>query len=109
MLPSNISEQSIQTLKKSSPNNDADDKPDVSKRTSPVILTHQETLDWVSRVLVRSPGKEPIGNYNPLVIGEFFWELSSPWEDLAKAHMTEWHIFANSLLTRFLERNARKM
>ncbi|KAF2158961.1 hypothetical protein M409DRAFT_71374 [Zasmidium cellare ATCC 36951] len=50
-------------------------------------LSRQEALAWVARVLVRSRGKEPIGNYNPLIIGELFWELSSKWEVLATDHV----------------------
>jgi hypothetical protein len=36
---------------------------------------------------VRSRGREPMGSFNPLIIGELFWELSSPWEKLAHEHI----------------------
>ena len=52
-------------------------------------MSHQEALEWISRVLVRSRGKEPIGNYNPLIIGELFWERSSKWKALAEGHVDQ--------------------
>ena len=60
-----------------------------TRTSSPKRLSHEEALEWVSRVLVRSRGKEPIGNYNPLIIGELFWELSSKWEDFATGHVDQ--------------------
>ncbi|KAK5173716.1 uncharacterized protein LTR77_002397 [Saxophila tyrrhenica] len=57
--------------------------------SSPKRLSHEEAIEWVSRVLVRSRGKEPIGNYNPLIIGELFWELSSKWEHFATSHVDQ--------------------
>lgn len=35
-------------------------------------------LNWVRNVLNRTPGKDLVGNFNPLLIGELFWEQSSP-------------------------------
>jgi hypothetical protein len=50
-------------------------------------LSKSEALQWVHEVIVRTRGKELIGNFNPLVIGELFWEQSSKWEKLAAAHV----------------------
>ncbi|KAK3045840.1 hypothetical protein LTR09_012624 [Extremus antarcticus] len=55
----------------------------------PASMSHQEALDWVSRVLVRSRGKEPIWNYNPLIIGELFCEQSTKWKALTEDHVDQ--------------------
>ncbi|KAF2158776.1 hypothetical protein M409DRAFT_71472 [Zasmidium cellare ATCC 36951] len=66
-------------------------------------LSRQEALAWVARVLVRSRGKEPIGNYNPLIIGELFWELSSKWELLATDHVDTVADLCSKFTDRLLE------
>jgi hypothetical protein len=38
----------------------------------PKKLSKQASLDWVRGVLIRTRGKELIGNFNPLVIGDLF-------------------------------------
>lgn len=53
----------------------------------PTPLSRHEALDWVSRVMVRSRGKEPYGNYNPSIIGELFWEQTFKWQSLAERHV----------------------
>lgn len=55
--------------------------------SKPHHLSRAEALKWVHEVIVRTRGKELIGNFNPLVIGELFWEQSSKWEQLAAAHV----------------------
>jgi len=77
----------------------------------PARLSHEEALKWVSRVLVRSRGKEPVGNYNPLIIGELFWELSSKWEYFAADHVDQVSeictMFTNTLLEAACPRDVR--
>lgn len=53
----------------------------------PIELDRDEGVAWVARVLTRTRGKEPMGNYNPLVIGELFWELSYKWPIMARKHV----------------------
>ena len=72
----------------SHPKTDGASKP-AKLHDPPAPMSHQEALDWVSRVLVRSRGKEPIGNYNPLIIGELFWEQSSKWKALTEDHVDQ--------------------
>ncbi|KAI0440050.1 interferon-induced GTP-binding protein Mx [Xylaria telfairii] len=55
----------------------------------PTELSREEALDWVRKVLVRTRGKELVGNFNPLLIGELFWEQSSGWKELAVFHIEE--------------------
>lgn len=60
-----------------------------AKKGPPKPLTKKEALNWVRKVLSRTRGKELPGNFNPLLIGELFWEQSSKWGDMAKAHVEE--------------------
>ncbi|KIW64820.1 hypothetical protein PV04_09727 [Phialophora macrospora] len=53
----------------------------------PKFLARDKALDWVAGVMERSRGKEPLGNYNPLVIGELFWEQTEKWQALAQRHV----------------------
>ena len=88
---------------------------DTSKSTklhgSPTPMSHEEALDWIARVLVRSRGKEPIGNYNPLIIGELFWEQSSRWKGLAEDHVVQvadmCKMFTNTLLEETCPKDVR--
>ncbi len=45
----------------------------------PIHWSKPEAMDWVREVLVRTRGKELPGNFNPLLVGELFWEQSSKW------------------------------
>jgi GTPase SAR1 family protein len=57
------------------------------EKYSPRLLDREEGLQWVRRVLVRTRGKELMGNFNPLLIGELFWEQSSNWQHFATSHI----------------------
>ncbi|KAK2598465.1 hypothetical protein N8I77_011878 [Diaporthe amygdali] len=50
-------------------------------------LNPSEAKAWVKRKLRSARGTELIGNYNPQVVGELFWEQSEKWEALAKNHV----------------------
>lgn len=58
-----------------------------SKSSSPRALSRKEAMVWVGRKLQRARGTELIGNFNPQVIGELFWEQSEPWDQMARAHV----------------------
>ncbi len=62
---------------------------------------------------MRSRGKEPVGNYNPLSIGELFWELSSKWEHFAADHVDQVSemctMFTNTLLEEACPRDGRNL
>jgi GTPase SAR1 family protein len=60
-----------------------------SDPNKPKLLTKKEALDWASKALIRNRGKELVGNFNPLLIGELFWEQSEKWEKMAKTHIEE--------------------
>ena len=55
----------------------------------PIMLGRREALDWVEQNLVQTRGRELAGNFNPLLIGELFWEQSENWEDIAQKHVEE--------------------
>ncbi|RWA06466.1 hypothetical protein EKO27_g8647 [Xylaria grammica] len=54
-----------------------------------IRLSKEEAFDWIRKALVRTRGKELVGNFNPLLVGELFWEQSSGWKQLAVDHLEE--------------------
>jgi GTPase SAR1 family protein len=60
--------------------------PNLSK---PVTLSHTESLRWVIRAIIRNRGRELQGNFNPLIIGELFWEQSARWRSIATNHIED--------------------
>ena len=54
---------------------------------APITWSREQALEWIQHVMERSRGKEPYGNYNPLIIGELFWEQTSKWQALADRHI----------------------
>lgn len=50
-------------------------------------------------VVIRARGRELLGNFNPLVIPELFWEQSLNWHLFARAHVDE----VSGVCRRFLE------
>ena len=55
----------------------------------PYKLSKSEALDWVRRALIRTRGKELPGAFNPLLIGELFWEQSEKWRKMAEDHVED--------------------
>lgn len=53
----------------------------------PVMISKEEGLKWISDVMVRSRGREPYGNFNPLIIGELYWEQTEKWQAFAERHV----------------------
>ena len=72
------------TSPKSEEEHAEDEKPE-----EPILLSRSEGLAWVRDVLVRTRGREVLGTFNPLLIGELFWEQSSKWHLIAKEHVDE--------------------
>ncbi|KAK2598464.1 hypothetical protein N8I77_011878 [Diaporthe amygdali] len=61
-------------------------------------LNPSEAKAWVKRKLRSARGTELIGNYNPQVVGELFWEQSEKWEALAKNHVDKNRIWASMVV-----------
>ena len=78
----------------------ADDTfPRATKKGLPTDLSKPQALRWAKEALARTRGRELPGNYNPLVIGELFWEQSSKWRFLAIDHID----IVASTCSQFLE------
>lgn len=58
-----------------------------SNPKTPIKLDHKKSIEWVNQALVRTRGRELSGNFNPLLIGELFWEHSSKWNGIAADHV----------------------
>ena len=58
-----------------------------SSTLKPIHMSKTNALQWVRKGLIKTRGKELIGNFNPLLIGELFWEQSSKWRLLAEEHI----------------------
>jgi hypothetical protein len=67
------------------------------------VMDKTKALQWVREGLMRTRGKELIGNYNPLLVGELFWEQSSPWEMLARDYIEEMAHICEKFLDSLLE------
>lgn len=74
----------------------------------PRVLSKSEAIQWAKTMLLRSRGTELIGNFNPHVIGELFWEQSEGWDKLATAHVEQLSSLCESFLRDLLSRTAHK-
>ena len=71
----------------------------IAEPATPTYWSQSRAMDWVRGVLVRTRGKELPGNFNPLLIGELFWEQSSKWQRMAEQHVED----VADVCTRFLD------
>jgi hypothetical protein len=46
----------------------------------------EEVMKWVKQTLIRNRGQDVLGNFNPLLISELFWEQSDIWRLLTMEH-----------------------
>lgn len=69
------------------PREPANETVNPNKVINPTKMSKAEALQWIRRTLVQNRGRELQGNFNPLIIGELFWEQSSNWKRLAADHM----------------------
>lgn len=81
---------------------------EVHNRTDPTPrhMNREEGLKWVRNVLVRTRGKELVGNFNPLLVGELFWEQSIGWKVFATRHIDQLSGVCESFLKNLLESRA---
>lgn len=68
-------------------------------KISPEALDSLKAREWVRRGLILTRGRELIGNFNPLLIAELFWEQCSNWPRLAEYYLDQ----VNDVCTRFLD------
>ncbi|KAJ4414972.1 hypothetical protein N0V82_007621 [Gnomoniopsis sp. IMI 355080] len=62
---------------------------EVMNSKAPKTISKADALQWVGRLLLRSRGTELVGNFNPRLVAELFWEQTEKWEELAKPHIHE--------------------
>ena len=55
----------------------------------PIHRSKSQAMKWVRESLFWTRGRELPGNFNPLLVGELFWEQSSKWQHMAKRHVEE--------------------
>ena len=73
------------------------------KHMKPLEMNKEQALAWVRSVLVRNRGKELIGNFNPLLIAELFWEQCSKWQDIAMDYLDKVHQICSNFLELLLK------
>jgi len=56
-------------------------------RIYPEIISRTRFLGEISDALNRARGRELPGMYNPLIVGDLFFEQAEPWEKLAERHL----------------------
>lgn len=74
----------------------------------PVKLSYPQGLTWVGEVLLKTRGRELTGNFNPLLIGELFWEQSAGWHLLAADHLDQTSDACSGFLRTLLEEKCPK-
>jgi hypothetical protein len=57
--------------------------------SEPKKILKIEALEQVRRLMESSRGQELRGTFNPLLIGDLFWEHSKRWEKLATGHLNQ--------------------
>ncbi|KAL9621158.1 MAG: hypothetical protein Q9160_004409 [Pyrenula sp. 1 TL-2023] len=65
----------------------------------PQKLSRAAAITWVRKAIVRNRGRELLGNFNPLIISELFWEQSRNWAEMATNYVED----VASVCHRFLE------
>lgn len=85
-----------------------DKEPFNPTKWSPVSMNREKSLEWVRGVLVWTRGKELVGSFNPLLIGELLWEQSSSWNLFAAHHIDQVAGVCEKFLENLLEAKAPK-
>jgi len=80
----------------------------MTEQVPPIHWSKPRAMDWVRGVLVRTRGKELPGNFNPLLVGELFWEQSSKWQQMAEFHIEDVADVCNQFLDDLLQEKCPK-
>ncbi|KAF2813497.1 dynamin family protein-like protein [Mytilinidion resinicola] len=78
------------------------------KNMTPIILTEPEAIKWVKDALTRSRGRELSGTFNPLLVGELYWEQASKWRELSTDHLEDMSHICSTFLTILLKEKCPK-
>ena len=65
----------------------------------PKSLDSHQAREWVHLHLVKARGQELMGNFNPLLVAQLFWEQCEHWPRLAEDYLDQVH----DVCTRFLD------
>ncbi|CAF9916549.1 hypothetical protein IMSHALPRED_003231 [Imshaugia aleurites] len=68
----------------------------------PILMSQEDAIEWVRKLLVRSRGRELPGSFNPLLVSELFRDQSSPWEQIAREHVQNIWMTSKAFLERLL-------
>ncbi|KAK7178351.1 dynamin family protein [Paraphaeosphaeria sporulosa] len=74
-----------------------------SPAQKPVQLSRSQAFSWVKTVVDRNRGRELAGNFNPLLVGELFWQQSVKWKSLTEAYVEEVAEVCRQFLANLLE------
>ncbi|TGJ82147.1 hypothetical protein E0Z10_g6598 [Xylaria hypoxylon] len=69
-------------------------------------MSNGEASKWVETMLIGSRGTELIGQFNPYLIAELYWEQSAPWEKLASDHIEKIYQLCENFLSGVLAHQA---
>lgn len=73
------------------------------EQLAPINLHKKKAIAWAKKALRRCRGTELIGNFNPSLIAELFWEQSEPWEKVARMHIETVHRACDHFLRKLLD------
>jgi len=82
---------------------DKDDQLVENSPNRPETITRKQAIDWVQPILAQGRGRELLGTYNPLIIGELFWAQSKGWEQIAQRHVNKVYNRCNTFLRMVLK------
>ena len=54
-----------------------------------VTISRADFIDEIKELLIVTRGRELPGMFNPLIVGDMFFEQSQPWEQLARQHLRD--------------------
>ena len=74
----------------------------------PIHWSKPQAIAWVRKALFRTRGRELPGNFNPLLVGELFWEQSSKWQQMAERHVEDVADVCNRFLDALLREKCPK-
>lgn len=63
------------------------DQDNLERGIQPEVVLRSHFLGEISETLKQTRGRELPGMYNPLIVGDLFFEQAEPWERLAKRHL----------------------
>lgn len=91
----------------SAPTDNASDESDkaskIAEKPESHVFGKRKALDWVKETLIQTRGRELAGNFNPLLVGELFWEQSQNWECFAQKHIEEISQLCNNFVRDLLQ------